>query len=136
MGRRSVDRLRKPTETAVESDTVWVRDTVTVRDVRTAYVDRRTVDTMLVTVHDTVTVQLPRESVHYRDSLFEAWVSGYRPRLDSVSVYPQTRCVTVTVRETAKDRRWGIGVQAGFGASMDGLTPYVGVGVSYSLARF
>ena len=32
-----------------------------------------------------------------------------------------------------KKTRWGLGIQAGYGASKDGLTPYIGVGVSYNV---
>ena len=31
-----------------------------------------------------------REQAYYEDSLYRAWVSGYRPKLDSLMVFPKT----------------------------------------------
>ena len=64
-----------------------------------------------------------------KDSI-DFYVSGYRAKLDSIEVYSKTR--TVFVRERAKRKRFGLGVQAGYGFSGNKVSPYVGVGVSYS----
>lgn len=118
-------------------------DTLTVRDTIVAYKPRvtvlRVVDTMTVPVpvHDTIRrtdsvfVQIPREQLEWSDSLATIWVSGYRPAVDSVQHYTATTVITVTERMPAP--RWALGIQAGVGAGRAGLTPYVGVGVSYNL---
>lgn len=114
-------------------------DTLTVRDTIVAYKPvlavRRVVDTMKVPVPvrdtDTVFVQLPREQLEWTDSLATVWVSGYRPAVDSVRHYTATQIITVTERMSAP--RWALGIQAGVGAGRAGLTPYVGVGVTYNL---
>ena len=114
-------------------------DTLTVRDTIVAYKPivtvRRVVDTMEVPVPvrdtDTVFVQLPREQLEWTDSLATVWVSGYRPAVDSVRHYTATQIITVTERTPAP--RWALGIQAGVGAGRTGLTPYVGVGVTYNL---
>ena len=114
-------------------------DTLTVRDTIVAYKPivtvRRVVDTMTVPVQvrdtDTIFVQLPREQLEWTDTLATIWVSGYRPAVDSVRHYTQTQIVTVTERTPAP--RWALGIQAGVGAGRAGLTPYVGVGVTYNL---
>lgn len=75
-----------------------------------------------------------REQAYYEDSLYRAWVSGYRPRLDSLMVFPKT--VYQTVRNdiyhtiTPKKKRLGLGLQVGYGYP-GGF--YVGAGVSYNL---
>lgn len=141
LGRRA-DRAREPAE-IVRTDILRIRDTVIVD--RPVPVEVRLTDTMLVAVTDTVTVNdtvylsLPRETRVYGDSTYRAQVSGYRPALDWIEVYPQT--VYVTKNVITKDvRRWGIGVQAGYGAYFrDGhmrLAPYVGVGISYNIIRW
>ena len=117
----------------VRVDTLTVRDTiVTYKPVLTV---RRVVDTMKVPVPvrdtDTVFVQLPREQLEWTDSLATVWVSGYRPAVDSVQHYTATQIITVTERMSAP--RWALGIQAGVGAGRAGLTPYVGVGVTYNL---
>lgn len=79
-----------------------------------------------------------RQQAVYVDSLYRAWVSGYRPRLDSIEVYPRTVTNTITndIYHTVKVRdskRWGIGVQVGYGMTGNMVSPYVGVGISYNL---
>lgn len=79
-----------------------------------------------------------REQAYYEDSLYRAWVSGYRPRLDSIEIYPRTvtHIITNDIYHTIKvkdKRRWGLGLQAGYGYP-GGF--YVGAGVSYNLFQW
>ena len=80
---------------------------------------------------DTVYVEVPREVKVYSDSSYRAVVSGYEPSLDSLEIYNST--VYRTVYEKRKPKRIGIGIQAGYGAGEGGLTPYIGIGISYNL---
>lgn len=78
---------------------------------------------------------LHRKRAVYEDSLYRAVVSGYvDPRLDSMTVYPRMVYQTVTndIFHTIKPKkkRWGFGLQAGYGYP-GGF--YVGAGVSYDL---
>lgn len=81
------------------------------------------------TVRDTIYVPVPITQKEYRTEDYRAWVSGYRPSLDSVWVYPKTE--RIYIRE--KQRRWGLGVIAGYGIGKNGLSPYVGVGGFYRI---
>ena len=83
-------------------------------------------------VGDSLQLVLLRVQRHYSDSTFDAWVSGVDPRLDSIKTY-QTNMVITKEIPVIKKTRWGLGVHAGVGAGKGGLTPYVGVGVSYNL---
>ena len=73
------------------------------------------------------------------DSTYRAVVSGpalseeYGPRLDSIQVYSRTTIQYQTKTVYVEPSRWSIGIQAGYGASKEGLTPYLGVGVQYRL---
>lgn len=88
-------------------------------------------------VADSVTVELPITQKRYGDSTYTAWVSGYRPALDSIYVYPRHETVTITNTIRQKPRHWGVGVSAGYGyAPGKGMVPWVGVGVSYTLISF
>lgn len=138
LGRRT--RTSAPqTVTKIVRDTLTVRDTITVST--PVYLTRREIrrDTVAVTdtlrVRDTLVVVLPREQVEWRDSLVTVWASGIRPAVDSVRHYTRTEIVTQTVTVPGPRRvsRWGLGVQAGYGVSDKGLTPYVGVGLSYNI---
>ena len=91
-------------------------------------------DSADVLIDDTAKmVMLPITQQVYRDTTYTAWVSGYRPQLDSIEVYPRTLIVRQTAPPAAKPRRWSMGVQAGYGLTPKGLQPYVGVGVSIRL---
>lgn len=89
----------------------------------------RLTDTMHV--GDTV---IHREQAYYEDSLYRVWVSGYRPRLDSMQVFPRAVYQTVTNdiyhSIIPKKKRWGIGLQAGYGYPYGW---YIGAGISYNL---
>ena len=81
---------------------------------------------------------LHRKQVVYRDSSYQAVVSGYvDPRLDSLQIFPKTVYQTVTndIYHTIapKKKRWGLGLQAGCGFYPGQSGFYVGVGVSYNL---
>lgn len=139
---RKVNRAPEPA-VIVRTDTLRLRDTVLID--RPVPVEVRVVDTMLVAVTDTVAVNdtvylsLPRETRVYGDSTYRAQVSGYRPMLDWIEVYPQTEVVTRNISVDSR-KRWGVGLQAGYGAYMSGgqvrLAPYVGVGISYDILQW
>ena len=85
-------------------------------------------------VGDSLQLVLLRVQRHYSDSTFDAWVSGVDPRLDSIKTYQTNMVITKEIPVIqVKKTRLGLGVQAGVGAGKDGLTPYLGVGVSYNL---
>ena len=95
-------------------------------------------DTLML--HDTVLVHLPIEQRQYSDLRYTAWVSGYRPQLDSIRIYKTTEYITKEIKTVAKPKRWGIGLQAGYGVSLHNgqvfPAPYVGVGLSYSIINW
>lgn len=101
----------------------------------------RSTDTVTICheLRDTVKelVFLPREYMVYKDSTYRAVVSGVQPRLDSIEVYQRNTVQTVTKTIRVPDRkRWGLGVQAGYGYDGKRLTPYVGIGVQYDILRW
>lgn len=81
------------------------------------------VSTISEVVFDTVAVRLPIESKHYAGENYEAWVSGYEPSLDSISIYNRTI--------VPKQKRWSIGLQGGVGMTPKGVQPYIGIGIGY-----
>ena len=115
------------------TDTSYVRDTVFVYYPRPVSV--LVSDTLIV--RDTV---LLKEHKFYKDSLYEAWVSGYEPSLDSICVFPLTKTITNTItntvietKEVKKKTPFGIGIQVGYGYPHGA---YVGIGISYNFIRF
>lgn len=83
---------------------------------------------------DSVDVELPITQKVYADSNYTAWVSGYNPRLDSLSI--RTVREVVTVKEFRKPKRWNVGAFVGYGITPKGMQPCVGVSVNYRLMDF
>lgn len=80
---------------------------------------------------DSVMVEVPITQLHYKDSLYEAWVSGFSHRLDSLKVYPRTE--TITIKEYTPPKRWHVGISAGYAITPQGFQPYAGISITYSL---
>ena len=91
-------------------------------------------DTSLVT-SDSVEVIIPITQKHYKDSLYDIYISGLEPHLDSLRLYPKTTIIT-TEKIQYRQRKWNVSIQAGYGYGRDGFSPYIGVGVGYTLFSF
>ena len=122
----------------VKVDTLVIHDTT--MSYRPIYVDRVKLDSVLVPVvdsvkiHDTTFVYLEREKVTWRDSLCEVYASGIMASVDSVRHFQEYKYITIETQVPVKVRsHWGLGVNAGYGLGKGGLTPYVGVGISYNI---
>lgn len=117
-------RTETKVQTVVKTDTVLISAPITVF--------WRILPADTIRIGDTV---FHRKQAVYEDSLYRAVVSGYvDPRLDSMTVYPRTIYQTVTNdiyhAVKPKKKRWGLGLQAGYGYP-NGF--YVGAGISYNL---
>ena len=135
IGRRCPQKL--PVEPIkVKVDTLVVRDTIKVTEAIS--VTKRVVDSIpypvtdTLRMRDTLYVFLEREQIRWEDSLAVVYASGVMPQVDSVIHHINQLIITKEI-PVIKKTRWGLGVQAGVGAGKGGLTPYVGVGVSYNL---
>ena len=101
----------------------------------TAYVKEDNFPNKSEQTQDSVTVQIPITQRVYETDRYRAVVSGYQPSLDDLLIYQPSQ----VVRIKDKPKRWGIGVQVGYGMTVKGtpqFTPYIGVGVSYNLFSF
>lgn len=119
-------------------DTLLIRDTFKVTEPKNETI--KVVDSVLVPVTDTIRVTdtlyviLERQQVTWEDSLARVYASGIDPHVDSVIHFTGKMVITREIPVIqVKNTRWGLGVQAGIGAGKDGLTPYLGVGVSYNI---
>ena len=117
-------------------DTLVIRDTFKVTE--PIYVTKRVVDSIpypvtdTLMLRDTLFVFLERKQIRWEDSLAVVYASGVMPQVDSVIHHTESLIVTKEI-PVIKKTRWGLGVQAGMGTGKNGLTPYVGVGISYNL---
>lgn len=135
-------RYEKSRETEVQRDTVQVVRIDTIKVEKPVYITERQTDTLFVAIKDTIRINdtlyqpVPKtQRMYEKDSLYRAWVSGYKPQLDSIYVFPKT--ITETITETIRipPRRWGVGVIGGYGVGKNGFSPYIGVGVYYDLFK-
>lgn len=136
--------LRMEPEISERTDTLYLKDTNIYRFpdmVSEITIPEETIviDDSLIIISDSVGV-LPVQQKHYRADEYEVWVSGYRPRLDSIYVFPETRYITNEIQVKRKPTKWGIGIQAGYGVALPNgkpqMAPYIGIGISYNLIRF
>ena len=105
--------------TIVQRDTTIVRDTLTIA--KPVAVTKVRKDTILVYVTDTIRMKdtlfiaLPMETKTYKGEEYYAEVSGYRPSLDVIQVYPKTEVITETRREIVRHKNYlSVGTEVGY----------------------
>ena len=134
---------KSPVEPIKEKvDTLLIFDTITLT--KPVFVEKIQLDSVYMPVtdtlwkHDTLYVYLEREQIQWQDSLCRVYASGINPQVDSVTHFVQETIITREIPVPVKVKsRWGLGIQVGYGAGINGkqvyLTPYVGVGISYNI---
>ena len=134
---------KSPVEPIKEKvDTLLIFDTITLT--KPVFVEKIQLDSVYMPVtdtlwkHDTLYVYLEREQIQWQDSLCRVYASGINPQVDSVTHFVQETIITREISIPVKVKsRWGLGIQVGYGAGINGkqvyLTPYVGVGISYNI---
>lgn len=103
---------------------------------------------------------IPITQRYYKDPRFEAWISGYNPKLDSINILSPTKTVTIEKLKRARNQlylsakinyihpfpamsvglkagyqrdRWGLSIGTGGIVTPDGLKWYGQVGLKYDL---
>lgn len=136
-----IGRVDKP---VVTTDTITLIDTIREPVYEESsvvrYITRRLKVTDTLRLHDSVQIGF-RDSVYvdvpivqktYQGTDYKAWVSGYEPSLDSISIAHKIITNTITIKDK---KRWGLGIQMGVGYNGK-IAPYVGVGLQYNLIKF
>ena len=136
----------RTSEIITKVDTLYLRDTFRIE--KPAPIIIRNTDTILVQIKDTIRIKdtiyikLQKEQKIYQDENYRAWISGYRPALDSIHIFRNTQQIitSTTIQSKQKDSKWGIGIQVGYGISVQQNrftpTPYIGIGISKNLLPF
>ncbi|MCM1176690.1 MAG: hypothetical protein NC308_01195 [Clostridium sp.] len=85
-------------------------------------------------------VVLPIEVKTYEGDGYKAQISGYRPNLEWIELYPETNYVTKETIVRKPSGRWSVGLQTGYGLTLNSGRiahgPYIGIGISYNLLCF
>ena len=135
-------KVLKANEGRTIRDTTIVVSYDTIKITKPIYISQKVVDTLLVPItdtlrhNDTLYVPIPKTQRYYaKDSLYQAWVSGYKPNLDSIKVFPKTIYTTITNTVYKKPARVTIGATIGYGAMYVDKTikfgPTIVAGVSF-----
>lgn len=115
------------------------QDTITIIDTFTQYLPKpieviKWRDTTIY-VNDTTYVVLPFEKKRYTNENYDLIISGYKPTLESVTVYPETKYIyqQTTINEKKKVT-FNHGIQGGFGYGLINkkLDVYLGYGFQFS----
>lgn len=77
-------------------DTVTIVRTDTIIERFPEFVYEKIVDTIFIGEVHGIGLKLPRTQRYYATDLYQAWVSGYEPSLDSLNVFQKTVSNTVT----------------------------------------
>lgn len=133
----------RPVETTTYSDTTVYVDTIVHHKVvpKDSTVVRYVTEVFPVyesvtdTIYDSIQVRIPITQKVYREEEFEAFISGYKPSLDSINIFAKERHIIERV-EVERQKRFGVGIHAGYGISPKGAQPYIGVGISYNFFTF
>ena len=124
--------------TTILTKTDTIRDTtLVVKNEKIVRVVRDTltnIDTMKVIANIPIT-----QKEYSDDSTYTAWVSGYKPNLDSINVYRNNVYINKETIITKKDnKRLGIGpvVYGGFNMGSRQLDWGVGIGITYHILEW
>ena len=103
----------------VQRDTIVYRDTI--REAYPVEIRNETIDTMLVTIRDTLRIKdilyltLPMERKVYASDEYYAEVTGYKPSLDYIEVFPKTRIIKETITQSVTNRNaLSMGMELGY----------------------
>lgn len=121
-----------------------IRDTIFSE--KPVYINKQIIRTDTVQLYDikqdSVYVEIPYIQKEFKDSLYEAWVSGYQEvNLDSIRVFKEKQIIEINNTNYItkyKNRPFSVGIQAGYGYDfMNKCTlSYIGIGVQYNLFSF
>lgn len=114
-------------------DTVTIVRIDTFRSVLPRFITEKVVDTIFVEKTSENALKLPITQRYYNTDSYQAWVSGYRPNLDSINVF--NKVVTHTVNHTItkeiypKTVDWYLNIGSMF---IDkNVAPYLGINVKF-----
>lgn len=85
------------------TDTIYETIVDTVIDEMPKYITKEVIDTIYIPINDKHGMHLPIEQRYYHnESMYDIWVSGYKPTIDSIKVYQKVEYKTITNSVTKK----------------------------------
>lgn len=121
----------------IKVDTITITDTITIYnpDKDTVYLTKYVKDTLYLSDSTKAEVNIPISTTIYKDSTYEAQISGFKAELDYIKVFPKETTIYKEKTLEIKNKphfQWGI--QGGVGYGMINKKPdvYIGIGLSYN----
>lgn len=79
------------------TDTIVKTRVDTITDSIPKYIVKKTIDTIYLPSSENGEIAIPIEQRYYREEgVYDAWISGYKPSLDSIKTYPRVEYQTIT----------------------------------------
>lgn len=122
------------TKETITTDTITITDTIIEYKPVAKYITKTKTDTIYI--NDSVYIPIPMETKIYTDdSTYEASISGFKPSLDYIKVFPKETIITKEkVLEIKNKQRFSHSIQVGVGYGFFNKKPdvFVGYGISYN----
>lgn len=112
------------------TDTLVVYRIDTIVEYIPKYKEKKTTDTIYIPSNNKPLLPIHIEQKHYSmDGMYDAWISGYKPTMDSIKVYPKTIYSTITndVTREVVLREWNLYTYMGFKQLSNEWLPSIGL---------
>ena len=117
----------------IQRDTITVTDTIIITAPRLKEKEVIKKDTVYLpspTLDDTIDVILPLEEKVYEDSTFRAVISGFKPSLKELTIYPTTTTISEKKLIRTKEKGFKLRPSIGIGYGLINREPDLWIGIS------
>ena len=117
-------------------DTITITNTITIYnpDKDTVYLTKYVKDTLYLSDSTKAEVNIPISTTIYKESTYEAQISGFKAELDYIKVFPKETTIykekTLEIKEKQPIIEHGVQLGIGYGLTNNKPDIYVGYGVT------
>lgn len=130
--KREYKIVNEVTDTIYKTNTIFIEKPIP----DTVYITKYITDTLYTTDSVKTEVNIPISTTIYKDSTYEASVSGFKASLDYFKVFPKETTIykekTLEIKEKQPLIKHGIQVGVGYLPLSNKIEPYVGYGLQIS----
>ena len=127
--KREYKIVNEVTDTIYKTNTIFIEKPIP----DTVYITKYITDTLYTTDSVKTEVNIPISTTIYKDSTYEASVSGFKASLDYFKVFPKETTVykekTLEIKEKQPLIKHGIQVGVGYLPLSNKIEPYIGYGL-------
>ena len=127
--KREYKIVNEVTDTIYKTNTIFIEKPIP----DTVYITKYITDTLYTTDSVKTEVNIPISTTIYKDSTYEASVSGFKASLDYIIVFPKETTIykekTLEIKEKQPLIKHGIQVGVGYLPLSNKIEPYIGYGL-------